>query len=157
MRDWLASLAPRERYILLGGSVLAAVIIAWALVWRPLTVGAVELRATVNEQKELLTNLRRAQSLAELGDVGSGGEEIQSLVVLVDRTHREHGLEGALSRNQPDGSDGIRVTLQDAAFDAIMAWLATLESRYQVMVESASINAGREPGLVSATLVLRRS
>lgn len=157
MKDWFAGLAPRERYVLVGGAAAALLIITWAFVWRPLTVGADELRATLSVQQELLVNLHRARGLAGASSESVSADDLQSLVVLVDRTHREHGLEGALSRNQPDGPDGTRVTLQNAGFDALMGWLATLESQYQVIVESASINGSREPGLVSATLVLRRS
>jgi general secretion pathway protein M len=66
-------------------------------------------------------------------------------------------LSGTLVRNQPDGQDGIRVTFEDAGFDALIAWLGNLQSSYAVSVESATLDGGRSPGIVNATLVLRRS
>jgi general secretion pathway protein M len=143
--------------MVVGGAVLAAIIIGWTLIWMPLGNGAATLRESVSDKQRLLANLRRAEALAPSGAAPVAAAGTQSLVVLVDRTHREHGLGGKLSRNQPDGSDGIRVTFEQASFDALVAWLGTLQSDHGVRVENASFNAGREPGVVSATLVLRRS
>jgi general secretion pathway protein M len=158
MRAWYAELSRREQLVVVTGAVIAALIIVWALLWRPLTLGVESTRTALAAQQALLLDLRRAESLTGAAAAApSGAAELQSLVVLVDRTHREHGLTGALSRNQPDGPDGIRVTLQDAAFDSLMAWLTALQQNYRVTVESASINGSRTPGLVSATLVLRRA
>ena len=56
-----------------------------------------------------------------------------------------------------DGADGIRVTFQAASFDSLVTWLVALQRRYGVAVESANFDGTRQAGLVSATLVLRRS
>jgi general secretion pathway protein M len=157
MKAWYAELSRREQLVVVTGAAIAALIIVWALLWRPLTLGVESTRTALAAQQALLLDLRRAESLTGAAAAPGGAAELQSLVVLVDRTHREHGLTGALSRNQPDGPDGIRVTLQDAAFDSLMAWLTALQQNYRVTVESASINGSRTPGLVSATLVLRRA
>ena len=114
------------------------------------------MREAVVTKRQLLTDLRRTESIGDTSEQTTGVDS-QSLVVLVDRTHREHGLAGSLTRNQPDGADGIRVTFQGASFDSMLGWLASLQRDYRVHVESASLTGGREPGVVSATLVLRRS
>jgi type II secretory pathway component PulM len=155
MKEWYLQLATRERYVLSIGVILALGILYWGLLWRPLSVGAADARAAVAEHQMLLADLRRARGILRPA-LDNGAVPSQSLVVLVDRTHREQGLAGALSRNQPDGPDGIQVTLQDAAFDALMGWLSSLQ-QHGIAVESASINGTRTPGLVSATLVLRRT
>ena len=97
--------------------------------------------------------LQRAQALGGSAPVGAA---TQSLVLLVDQTHRSHGLIRTLSRNQPDGADGIRVTFQAASFDSLVTWLVALQRSYGVAVESANFDGTRQAGLVSATLVLRR-
>ena len=157
MRAWFENLAPRERLILVSGGVLAVLIVTWTFVWTPLRDGAFELDGAVTEKHRLLANLRRVEAMGGTGPAGTSVAPTQSLVLLVDQTHRGHGLAGTLSRNQPDGSDGIRVTFQRASFDDLVSWLGALEQGYGVMVESASFDGTNQPGVVSATLVLRRT
>ena len=157
MRDWLAGLDARERAMVLAGAVLGAIIIFWGLIWTPLAGRTTELTENLDTKQRMLTTLQRARALS-----GTSGSQIdasarQSLVLLVDQTHRSYGLEGSLSRNQPDGSDGIRVTFQDAAFDGLIAWLGELHASYGVAVESATIEGARLAGVVNVTVVLRRS
>lgn len=157
MKAWFDSLAARERIILVAGGVLAVLIIAWTFVWTPLHNGAFELDGAVTQKHRLLANLRRVEAVAGQAPAGTTAAPTQSLVLLVDQTHRAHGLAGTLSRNQPDGSDGIRVTFQSASFDELVSWLGALQQSYGVLVESASFDGTAQPGIVSATLVLRRT
>lgn len=158
MREWLAGLQARERLMVVGGAVLGVVIVFWGLVWTPLDSLTAELTDSVASKQQMAASLARARSMAP----ATGGPRLdaptrQSLVLLVDQTHRSYGLDGALVRNQPDGADGIRVTFQDAAFDGLIAWLGTLQSSYGIGVESATIDGARTTGIVNATVVLRRS
>lgn len=159
MKRWFADLETRERVILVGGAAVAAIIVLWGFVWNPMTTRTVELSDAVATKQRMLATLQRARAVAapagqaQLVDASAR----QSLVLLVDQTHRSYGLDGALVRNQPDGADGIRVTFQDASFDGLVAWLGTLQGSYAVAVETATIDGGRQAGIVNATFVLRRS
>ena len=157
MKTWFDSLEQRDRMVLAAGAVLVVLIVAWAFIWTPLRSGAAELDDAVAEKHQLLATLLRAQALSGPAQAGAGAAATQSLVVLVDQTHRAHGLTGTLTRNQPDGTDGIRVTFQAASFDALVNWLVALQRSYGVAVESANFNGTRQVGLVGATFVLRRS
>ena len=157
MRTWFDSLEQRERLVLSAGAVLVVLIVAWAVIWAPLRSGAAELDDSVAEKHEMLATLQRARALGDPAPPGVAAAATQSLVLLVDQTHRAHGLTGTLSRNQPDGTDGIRVTFQAASFDSLVNWLVALQRSYGVAVESANFDGTREAGLVGATLVLRRS
>ncbi len=157
MKTWFDSLEQRDRMVLATGAVLVVLIVAWAFIWTPLRSGAAELDDAVAEKHQLLATLLRAQALSGPAPAGAGAAATQSLVVLVDQTHRAHGLTGTLTRNQPDGTDGIRVTFQAASFDSLVNWLVALQRSYGVAVESANFNGTRQAGLVGATFVLRRS
>ena len=78
----------------------------------------------------------------------------QTLVVIVDNTARNHGLD--LPRTRANGPSGVDVTLQRASFDSLVAWLLVLHATYGVDVETASFSTGRAPGLVNGQLSLRR-
>jgi len=75
-------------------------------------------------------------------------------VVLVDRTAREAGLGGALRDQSPNGH-GVRLRIEGASFDAMIAWLGTLQSQYGVAIEAAMVD-GVSPGVVNASLTLTR-
>ena len=158
MKQWLATLQPRERLILLIGAIVAAVIIFFAFIWRPLTSGTESLRTSIDSKERVLTNLYRVAALTiddSSTDAPLRGN--QSLVVLVDQTTQSNGLGGAVTRTRPDGATRINVTFENAAFDSLLAWLIFLQQSEGVYVEGASINSARQRGLVSGQLLLSRS
>jgi general secretion pathway protein M len=151
--QYLQRLQPRERRIVLGGAIAALLLIILATVL-PLqrSVAAVEQR--VERKRDDLQWLRSmAPQLAGLQ--GSAPPPLrESLVVLVDRTARESGLSKSLVGSQPSGDGGLNVRLDQTPFDTLVAWLSQLRERYGVRVESATIDAGKGSGTVTASLVL---
>jgi general secretion pathway protein M len=93
---------------------------------------------------------------ARAGDGAAIESTNESLVVLVDRTAREAGLGSNVTGQTPTGESGIRVRLEQAPFDSIVLWMAALEQRYGVLIDSASIDRSAQSGLVNASLVLTR-
>ncbi len=156
MKAWFERLEHRDQIVLSAGALLAALIVAWGFIWTPLRSGASELDDAVAQKQQMLAMIQRAQAVSGPMPSGVDAATTQSLVLLVDQTHRVHGLTGTLSRTQPDGTDGIRVTFQAASFDALINWLVALQRSYGVVVESANVSGSRQAGVVSATLVLRR-
>src|SRR5690606_42019555 len=64
MKDWFLSRAPRERVVLAAGAVIAAALILWRFVWMPLSSGAAELRAEIDEKTRFQVDLLRAAAIA---------------------------------------------------------------------------------------------
>jgi|TARA_B110000263_G_C15132868_1_gene429697 type II secretory pathway component PulM len=131
-------------------------LLIWTFAWEPLEHRVQELEILVSDKNNLLANLRRMEALNPILLNDARNLTAQSLVVLVDETHRDHGLNGSLSRNQPDGDNGIRVVFQTTSFDRLIGWLGMMELSYGIKVESASFDGARQSGVVNATLVLRR-
>ena len=155
MRDWFNLLQARAKLVLIAGTALVVVALGWRFLWDPPRVAANALSESLVAKRQLLTNIQIAQSIvAERPQTTFPSN--QSLIVLVDQTHRQYGLAGKLTRNQPDGLDGIRVSFQETPFDTLLDWLGGLETNYAVGVEAAAINTTSQTGLVTATLVLRR-
>lgn len=158
MNDWWNSLVPRERIFILGGGILLAVFLIFWMGLRPLFVHSATTTQRVAQKETLLADLRAASAL--LANRPATDTRLpaadESLVVIVDRSSREAGLAGALKRNQPVGNDGIRVRFEGASFDQIMAWLGTLNASYGIDIESAAFESASEPGIVQASLTLKR-
>jgi general secretion pathway protein M len=153
LTQYLQRLEPRERRTVLAGAIAAAVLIIVATVL-PLqrSVAAVEQR--VERKRDDLQWLRSmAPQLAGLQG-GAPSPLRESLVVVVDRSARESGLAKSLVGSQPSGDGGLNVRLDQTPFDTLIVWLSQLRERYGVRVDSATIDAGKGSGNVTATLVL---
>ena len=159
MKDWLQSLNARERLFVIGGGVLVLLVAIYVL-------GLAPFYKSIDQRSERVAgkteDLAWMQSVAdELSALSASGATPaaatgESLVVLVDRTAREAGLGGKVTGQTPTGDAGIRVRLEQAPFDVIVAWFAMLEQRYGIAIESASIDRTADAGLVNASVVLTR-
>jgi type II secretory pathway component PulM len=89
-------------------------------------------------------------------EIQSGGATLvsdtgEAPMVVVDRAGREAGLAGALKGAQPNGN-GVRVQLEAAPFDTLVAWFATLDQRYGLAIDSITVDRGARPGVVNANV-----
>jgi len=154
MREWYAKLGERERRFVIGGAVavLLALIVGTVV---PLNRNIAQARQRINVKTSDLAFIQSAApQLASAGPAG-GAASPESLVVLIDTSARESGLGKSLSNSQPTGDGGLRVRLERASFDSMVAWLARLSQQHGVRVESAEIESAGEAGLVNAGLVLK--
>ncbi len=148
-----ARLSAREQRIVLVGCIAAALLLILAVVL-PLQrhVGALEQRVE-RKRDDLLWLRSMAPQLAGLRNSGPPPMH-ESLVVVVDRTARQSGLEHALVGSQPSGDGGLSVRLEQTSFDGLLTWLAQLRENYGVHVDSAVVETGNAAGTVNASLVL---
>jgi len=154
LSQYLQRLEPRERRMLLFGAVAAVLLIVIGTVL-PLQRSVAAAQQRVERKRDDLQWLRSmAPQLAGLRSTAPPRLS-ESLVVLVDRTARESGLAKSLVGSQPSGDGGLNVRLDQTPFDTLIAWLSQLRERYGVRVDSATIDAGKGSGIVTATLVLR--
>ncbi len=152
MRVWFGGLQPRERRMVQAGAAVLAVLILVGGILMPL---AAKLSAATARRDRQRADLAWMQAhAAEIRD--AAGELRQPTneppVVLVDRTARASGLAAALRGTQPSGADGVRVQLEAAPFDTMMIWIASLDQRYGLTVESITVDRAAHPGTVNANV-----
>ena len=150
---YYTGLNARDQRIALYGGIAAVLLLLLAIVL-PLQrhLGALEQR--VAQKREDLIWLRSmAPQLASLQSAGPPALN-ESLVVVIDRTARQAGLERALVGSQPSGDGGLSVRLEQTSFDVLVSWIAQLRESYGIRVESAVVEAGTAAGTVNSTLVL---
>lgn len=156
---WWTSRPPRERRILAIGGVAAAVLLLWALVWHPLGRHREDLALRVEGEREQLMRVDRA--VAELGGLHATGlqaradREGKSLLALADATARGAGLEPALRRVEPGAGGSVRVSLEYASFDELVAWLEGLARDYGIQASDFSADRVDGVGLVNARVTLQ--
>jgi general secretion pathway protein M len=159
MRNWLATLNPRERALVIAAGVLVILTLVYVLAIAPF-YRAIDQRSerVARKQGDLAWMQSVAGELEQLAASGAAPAEpsADSLVVLVDRTSREAGLGGKVTGQTPTGDAGIRVRLEQAPFDALVTWMAALEQRHGILIDSASVDRAGQSGLVNASVVLAR-
>ena len=157
MNEFLARLGARDRMMLFAGGGILLVALLYGLGWRPISHRVAELRTAVGEQTALEKWMQSAVSEVKQlrGSQGANPVERQSLLSLADRTARQGGIGPAVRRVEPEGSDKVRVQLEQAAFDDIMAWIESLVGQYHVRIDSVAVEGRDQPGLVNARIVIQ--
>lgn len=160
LKGWFLALKPRERVMVGGGAVLAALVLLYMLALAPF-YSAVGARAERVAQKEgdlaWMRSVAGEMMALSANAPTTAAPGAESLVVLIDRVARECGLSSALTGQTPTGDQGIRVRLESAEFDKLMVCLGNLQQVHAVSIESATIDRTAKPGLVNASLVLQRA
>lgn len=157
LKTWYKALQPRERMLVMSAGSVVAIAIVYLALFGPLAK-ALDGRQTRVERKQQDLVWMRSMSNSVRMAVASrpGGMNGESLVVLINRTAQQAGIAGALTNQAPQGDNSIRVRLENASFDAVVAWLGLLEQQFGVQVENASVDRGEKIGVVNASLVLTR-
>lgn len=161
MRAWFESLAERERVMVSSAAVFVVIAVFWFGIWTPLESGQQSVSARVATWTVSLAELRPLKGQIQAGDSGQpvqAGQD-QSLIVIVDNSLRQRGLNTALQRSQPTpAGDGIRVEFESVAFDDLMLWLGDVNRQYGLQIQSGNFSSasGDIPGRVNSSLTLQR-
>ena len=161
MNAWFQSLAERERILVALAAVFVVVAAFWFGIWTPLDSGQRSVAARVDTWKISLAELRplkgQIQASGSSQPVPAG--QSQSLIVIVNDTLGQRGLNDALQRSQPTpAGDGIRVEFESVAFDDLMLWLGDVNRQFGLQVQSGNFSpaSGDIPGRVNSSLTLQR-
>lgn len=157
MNRWNA-LAPRERKLLRASALVLGIVVGYLALWAPWQRQLSQLRLNVPQDRAKLETMRQqAQQIAALrAQSAAGGARGGNLLAAVEQTAQLYGLRGSLTRIEPDGPTGARLSLQNASFNAILVWLNELQNRQGVRVESADFEGQAAPGMVNGRIVLRQ-
>ena len=153
---WYADLQQREqRMVAVGGIVVGLLILVMGILvpLHSAVSTAVTRNATKREDLEWMqVNAPEIRAAGNQLPANTG----EAPVVLVDRIGREAGLVAAMRGTQPSGT-GVRVQLEAAPFDTMITWLATLDERYGLAIESITVDRAVRPGVVNANITFAQS
>jgi len=159
MKQWFNQLESREQILVTVAGILGIFTLIITLGVRPIINSTTTGYERIEEKRQLLSELERvAERIGPQNTRGqaSSGTGNQSLVVVVDRTTRDHGLAPYLKRNQPDGTSSIRLRLENAPFDAVIEWLGVVRDQHGLRITSANIDKASETGRINCNLTLSR-
>jgi general secretion pathway protein M len=149
---WYQSREPRERPVIAGLALLVVAALLWLLVWKP--VSDWQSVATNRYQNAQETwswmQANEAQARARSREAASSGASGRSLLPLVTREANGQGIR--LNRLQPEADGAVSVVIQAQPFNAVIEWLARLQSAHNVTIQRISVDAEGSPGLVNAQI-----
>jgi general secretion pathway protein M len=156
LNNWYAGLQSREQRMVLIGGILVGLLIVFGGIVLPLDSAVSSAVKTADTRREDLAWMRVNAPEISAGGASLAPDTGEAPVVLVDRLGREAGLRNAMRGTQPSGT-GVRVQLEAAPFDTLIAWLATLEERHGLAIDSISVDRTAKPGLVNANITFTQA
>lgn len=157
MMEWWQAREPRERLILMVGALFVLTTLCYSLIWQPLDERYRQQVARKQSQTETLVWIRKAaQEVKALGgQKGLRSTSKRSLLSEAERAAASTGMKSSLKQLNPDGRDKLRVTVQDAGFDALIRWLGRLDNA-GVGISSLTLSRPDEGTKIQARLLLER-
>jgi len=158
MKEKWQQLSLREKRLVIITTIVVVVTLVYFMIWEPLQDGIETSRVRVNAQTITLLQIREQAAEARqlratksrTGTKGGG-----SLLVIIERTAQQKNLKSNLQKVQPEGQDGVRVWVENAAFDQLIDWLALLENKNTIYVSEIIIERQKEPGRINSRILLR--
>jgi type II secretory pathway component PulM len=151
----LRNLTPREQLIYLGGAT-AVLLILYLSLWLPVQRELSRLRTAVPQEKTQLAQMQvQAMEANQLRASGRQPMAGGNLLARLEQSATASGIRSRITRMEPDGSNGARLSLDAMDFNALIGWLDNLQTQGGVRVEKATFEAQATAGTVNARLVLR--
>jgi general secretion pathway protein M len=155
LQSKLSALAPRERQMVIGAAVAVLAILLLSL-WLPMQRELSQLRKSVPQEKVQLAQMQvQAMQVNQLRASGRVAISGSNLLANLEQSANTSGLRQRITRMEPDGTNGARLTLDGVNFDALVSWLAGLQNQGGVRVEKATLESLPAAGTVNARLTLR--
>lgn len=153
---WYRGREPREQKVLLLLGITVVALLVYALLWQPAWDARARQIAQWEGNTRLVTWLRanESQIQARRAQAGAQGEAIRGdWVSHLSRAAGELNL--SLKSVNAEGSDRVRVQLENQPFAASLAWLGGLAAR-GINVDSVEFVPGSGSGLVNVRATLAR-
>ena len=153
-RYWM--LAQHERMVVNALVVAIIAMLVFLLIVSPAmqhrSQAEMELSAKRSVLQWIKDNEQRVTQASRTG-AAQAPKSGQALMALVTSSSSQMGV--SLKRYEPEGEDKLRIYLEDQSFNKTMRWLESLQKQHGMTVVNVSVDASREPGLVTAKIVLR--
>lgn len=149
------TLADNERMLVNGAGLLIVLVLVFLILIVPARNAVNESQLKLAGQQNLMSWMKENEAVARQAGSGGGGvtKSDQPLQTIVTSTAGPMGV--AVKRYENESENKLRVSLEKVPFDKMVRWLDQLESRYGLVIVNIAVDAEKEPGLVTAKLVLQ--
>lgn len=158
MKQWFAGLHARERRIVSGAVVVLLIILVYVLVWEPLSNKRAQLQTSLQAQRNTYAWMQQAaREIRQLSRQGAGAKKQSgSLLGMINSTAKPVLRGATLKRVEEDRQQGVRVWIEQVAFDDLVRWLGQIEQQYGIRVSSLVSERHNKAGRVNVRLILQQ-
>lgn len=158
MKQWFSGLSNRERLIVSGGAIVVLVLSVYLLLWEPLARQRSQLQTSVQAQRNTYAWMQKAAiEIKQLSGKGGGVKnQAGSLLGTINNTAKSKLAGAILKRVEEDRQQGVRVWIEQVAFDDLIIWLGQLQQQYGISVSSLVSERHAKTGRVDVRLILQR-
>lgn len=157
MNAWWNGLQARERALLLALGVLAAALLWWLLLLRPLAAERARAELAIAGLQQQVAQARVQADAILLARNLAAPRPVRSLFALVDSSARGASLMNAQTRVEPLAENRVRVSMDGVDFDRLCSWLETLDREEGIDIHEWSVDRALAPGVVDTAMTLQSS
>lgn len=151
VRDAASARGPQRR-VLWSVLLLIAALAIHLFASRPLALRHAQLeREAAARHAQLVSMQQAAWQLRALAPRADRGQH-DSALAIVERSARAASV--AIARMQPEGEHAVRISVDRIGFDALIAWLAELESGHGLRARALRLERLDTPGLAAGEVLL---
>jgi general secretion pathway protein M len=161
MKAWWMSLQTRERMILTVSAIILSLILIYLLIIEPYLESRAMLANNIQANQQTLVWMQQAsQQVKQLRASASprvrAGTDKRSLLAVVDISAKRSKIHTNIQRMEPEGRDGVKLTIDDVDFDKLIHWIGSIQLSQGVNVTRATVSRSDTPGLIDSRLSLQR-
>ncbi len=158
LRAWYEGLMPRERRLVVAGSVVLLLLILYLAVVSPISAAHAQLMRDVHAKRQLLAYINNAAPRLEAQSSGATGHlpPGQSVFAALSSAIQSSPISSAVQRLEQTGDGGVRLSLSGVRFDDLARWLSSIQNQDGIVATRANIEQAANPGAVNATLTLKQ-
>ena len=158
----LESLQQRELILLTIGTLTLLSFLIYLFIWKPLAIETVSAETRIKQLEWSLVEIKYLQNIKQNDNQKNPQEVIESnepLVVIIDSALRKYSLYENLQRSQPIGDTSLRVELNKAKFNDLIACLGELKNSFNMNVDTVNISLAQanQAGIVNASITILRN
>lgn len=157
MKNWFTGLSIRERRSVAVAALVLLILLVYIFVWEPLSNQRAQLQTSLQAQRHTYAWMQ--QAAAEIRQLSGQAADVKkhsgSLLGTINSTAKPL-LHGAiLKRVEEDRQRGVRVWIEEVAFDDLILWLGQIEQEYGIHVSSLVSERHATAGRVNVRLILQ--
>lgn len=157
MKQFYTNMTARERQMVVSAVVFVVLFIIYQA-WTSFTAHSDNLQRRVANQQNTVAWMQQAarevKSLRGSEVVGERPKGKQLLLGLIDRTAKQNQLAGNLQKVQPEGEQGVRVWMENAAFNQVVSWLDVLQYKHGLVVSDVSMDGQDTAGMINVRALI---
>lgn len=155
----LDAMEKRERLMVITASIVVVFTLFYALAWEPVFAEREAQQQRYQSQGQMLIWMKdsgqQIKTLTSSGASSSARFKNQSTSSLIDRSAQSMGVKSFIKKQSSD-KKGVKIELEQASFDRVIAWLHDMQKIYGITTSSIKIEKQDKPGSVDVRVTLER-